>query len=236
MPAYDFPQFTDGRRGVRSPTVKCYNILSGGNPIQLHYIDDDIKGSSFSLDHILEGDGEHLGGYTKASIRSGTLNVQLDKADDTEPMPGHVIGLTKKSVEGFYQVREASFPGQRNNVVRGALNLVRIVNPFFTGLLSEDEGDTKRVTYSIAAMGTTETIDPQPVNHRTGATKAYSATLSSGAALPAGIAINASTGVITITKADVVAGVSTIKVVATDTLTNKRTLEGEATLVLTITA
>jgi hypothetical protein len=236
MSASDFPQFTDGRRALRSPTVKCYNILSGGNPIQLHYIDDDIKGSSLSVDHILEGDGEDLGSFTKRSMVSGSLNVQLDKADDPQPLEGHIIGLTKNLLEGFYVVREAAFAGARNNIVRGALSLRRIVNPFFTGLLSEDEGDTKRVTYSKATMGTTETIDPQPVNHRTGATKAYSATLSSGAALPAGIAIDAGTGVITVTKADVAEATVTIKVVATDTLANKRTLEGEATLVLTVTA
>lgn len=236
MSASDFPQFTDGRRGLRQPTVKCYNLLLSSAPRQYHYIDDDIKGSSFTIDHILEGDGEHLGGFTKKSLTSGPLNIQLDAADQPAPVEAHVIGLMKNLVEGFYTVSESSFPGKAKDVVRGSLSLKRIVNPFFTGLLSEDEGDTKRVSYSKATMATTEDIDPQPVNHRTGATKAYSATQSDGTALPTGVAINVSTGVITITKATVAESTWTIKVVATDTLANKRPLEGEATLVLTVAA
>lgn len=236
MSASDFPQFTDGRRGLRQPTVKCYNLLLNSAPRQYHYIDDDIKGSSLSIDHILEGDGEHLGSYTKKGLTAGNLNLQLDTADQPAPVEAHVIGLMKNLVEGFYVVTESSFPGKAKEVLRGSLSLKRIVNPFFSGLLSEDEGDTKRVSYSKATMATTEDITTAPVNHRTGSTKAYSATQSDGTALPTGVAISSSTGVITITKATVAESTWTIKVVATDTLANKRPLEGEATLVLTVAA
>ena len=233
----DTPSLTDGRRAIKDPIVENLNVLVSAVPLRYHYIDDSLKVSGRLTKHELEGEGDLLGFDVKSSgAREGNMNLQLDKATDTPPDVGHILKVTKGTSIRFYGVVDAPVPNKRNDVVRIGPSLLQLMNPFFQGLLSADEGDTLRQTYSIATMGTTETITTNPQNHRTGSTKAYSATLEDGTALPTGIAINASTGVITVTKATVSAAVSTIKVVATDTLANKRTTEGEATLVLTITA
>lgn len=242
----DFPTMTDGLRAVRKPTVRCYNLLSGGSARRYHFVSDDIKGSSLSIDHILEGAGAHLGGFVGSGMYSGTLNIQLDRADDPVPQAAHVVSITKKrsavDVETFYVVTEDGAPNEVNNVVRAALAVKRIVNPVLTGLLSEDLGDTKQASYSKAAMGTTETIDVGGKNLRTGSTVTYAATQSDGSALPAGIAISSSTGVITITKADVAEGTVTIEVTCQDLKSTlptdhpARTRTGIATLILTIAA
>lgn len=242
----DFPTITDGRRGVRSPIVRCYSLLSGNAPRRYHYVSDDIKATALAIDHTLEGDGAHLGSFSRKSTVSGTVNIQLDRADDPVPDAGHVLSLTKRvngvDVESFYVVREPGQPNERNNVVRCALGVVAIVNPVLTGLLSADLGDTKQQTFSKATMGTTETIATSGRNTRTGATVTYSATQQDGTALPAGVAINASTGVITVTKADVAEASYAIAVVCQDVLSTlptdhpMRTRQGEALLLLTVTA
>lgn len=235
MSAPDFPSFSDGRRAVRFPTVKCYNHLVSSAARQYHYIEDDIKHAGLSVDHMLEGDGEHVGGYAKAGLRSGNLAIQLDAADDPVPLPGHVIGLTKNSgTEEFYVVTDTSAPNKRNDQVRLALTVKRIINPFFTGLLSSDLGDSLAYTFSKAAGNAS--ITAAPVNHRSGATKAYSGIQSDGTALPAGLTVNAATGVIDITAATIATGSYEIEVIATDTLSGKRTLSGSNVLKLTVTA
>jgi hypothetical protein len=233
----DFPTFTDGRRAPRQPIVKCWNILSSNLPVRFHWLSDDIKTSGMSVDHIIESSGEHVGGFAGASARKGNLTLLLDNADDAVPQPGHVISLQKGAVTEWYKVDESSAPNQGKNQVTITLTVTRLIHPLFTGLLSEDEGDLKRVTYSIASMNATETITAAPVNTRSGATLTCAlAAEGESAALPAGVAIDATTGVITITKASVVAGTYYIDVTCQDVLANKRTLKGGCHLVLTITA
>lgn len=236
----NFPTMTDGRRGPRQPIVKCWNILESSLPKRYHWLKDSIKASGMSLDHLVEDTGEHVGGFSGASARKGSLTILLDDAADKIPLPGMVIELVKAGaaapVSSYYRVDEADEPMEGKQQVTVTLTVTRLVHPFFTGILSEDEGDTKRVTYSIATMGTTETITAAPVNHRTGSTKAYSLLALNDTTTFPGIEINASTGVITITKASVAAGVYEVDVLATDTLANKRTLKGGCKLVVTITA
>jgi hypothetical protein len=170
------------------------------------------------------------------------MDLQLNYPTDVMPIPAHILRVTKGTVVKYYGISDANWPGERNAPVRGSVTLIQMIMPFFRGLLSADLGDTLQLTYSIATMAATETLDPLPTNHRTGATKAYSATLEDGSALPIGVTISSTTGVISSVKATVVAGTYVIKVVGTDILTTLpsnhawRQLDCEQTLILTITA
>jgi hypothetical protein len=233
----DFPTFTDGRRSPRQPIVKCWNILEDALPKRYHWLKDDIKVSGMALDHVIETTGEHVGGFSGASARKGTLTLLLDSADDSYPLPGHIVSIQKGAVLGWYRVDDASAPNDGKQQVTVALTVTRIIHPFFSDLLSEDEGEVSRQTFSIAAISVTTTITPDPVNHRTGSTKLYELTPEGEtASLPAGVAIASSTGVITLTAASLVAGTYYLDVTAKDTLAPKRTLKGGNHLVLTITA
>lgn len=226
----DFPSFTDGRRGVKDPVVT--NLMTG---TVYHYIKDSFKVGGRAIDHELEGEGDHLGSDTKSSgCEKGVLNIQLNKATDDAPQVAHVLKVVKGTSTKYYVVTEEPHDMERNNVVRLGVPLTQVVNPFFSALVSAAEGDTYRKTHSKAQA---DWVFPTlPVNHRTGSTKAYSATQSDGSAVPAGFVINAGTGIITVTSATIAIGVYTIKVVGTDVLAPYTDREGEATLELTVTA
>ncbi len=236
MSDHDFPTMMDGRRAPRQPTVKCWNLLLDDLPRKYHWLKDDIKVSGYSLDWLIESTGEHLGGFSGASARKGPLTVLLDDATDPVPLPGHVVSITKGAITGWYRVEETSEPMEGKAQVTLTLTLTRMVNPFFTGLLSADEGDTFRLELSLATMDPVTTIATNPVNHRDGSVKAYSLEpLGETTAFP-GITIDPATGEISVAVATAVAGVYELDVLATDTLTNKRTLKGGCRLVVTITA
>lgn len=227
---------TDGRRGLRDPIVELLNILVAGLPYRLHYIDDSLAEAGRTIDHELEGEGDHLGSDTKSSgCEKGAYNLQMDKASDTPPSAAHVLRVTKNpGVVKCYVITAMPKPMKRNDVVRIAPAVTQIMNPFFFGLLSQFEGDTLRSTFSKAAGNST--IATLPINHRTGATKSYTAALDDGSALPAGVVIDAATGIISITAATVAVGLYTVKVVALDVLVPYTNREGEGTLILNVTA
>jgi hypothetical protein len=227
----DYPSFTDGKAGLKDPT--CRNVAAA---LYYHWIEDSLKEGAVSIDHILEGEGDVLGSDTKANgSKTGTIKIQLNLATDTKPRPGHIIELIKGATTEYYVVTEMPVENKRGDVVRLSIPVKLIIHPFFTGLQSVAEGDTLRLTKSIATPSTS-TLATTPVNHRTGATKAYSALQSDGTAMPAGVAISSSTGVITFTHASLVAGTYTILVTATDTLTPYTARESDDTLILTVTA
>jgi hypothetical protein len=239
----DLPSLSDGSRGITDPIVENLNVLVSSVPLKYIFLSDTFKVAG----RVTQFDTPEEGVILGMDIRStgpqvGGLNVQLKKATDVVPLPAHTIKITKGTGIKYYGVTDGDNPNQRNAPVRITPTLQERINPFFQGLLSSDLGDAKQQSYSIATMGVTETITTNPQNHRSGATKAYAATLSDGSALPAGVAINASTGVITVTKASVVAGVYNILVTASDTLATLPAdheyylLEGIGTLYLTITA
>jgi hypothetical protein len=232
----DYPSYTDGKKGLRDPICQNISVLVGGLPLAYHWIKDTLKMQGRVIEHILEGEGDHLGSDTKSTgVKKGMINIQLVNATDAFPLPGHVIEVIKGANDEFYIVSETPEDMERNQVVREGFPVVQAIHPVFKGLQSAAEGDTLRLTKSIAAGGTT-TLDPQPVNLRPGATLLYSALQSNGAALPDGVAISSSTGVITFTHASLVTGTYTILVDCLDTLVNKTDRQGEATLVLTVTA
>ncbi|HVT74584.1 MAG TPA: Ig domain-containing protein [Lacunisphaera sp.] len=239
----DTPSLTSGRRAIKDPVVENMNVIVNGAPQRYHFIKHGFKVSSKLSKHNREGDDVNLGfDVRRGGPKEGPLDLQLNYPTDAFALAAHILRLTVGSRVEYFGISEDSWPEERLMPVRGSVTCLQLLNPFFAGLLSADLGDTLQTTYSIATMGTTETLDPKPTNHRSGATKAYSATQEDGSALPDGVAINASTGVITLTKADVVAGTYVIKVVATDTLTSLpsnhpwRQLDCEQTLILTITA
>jgi hypothetical protein len=233
----DSPSLTSGRKSIKDPIVENLNVLVASVALRYHFIDDSLKVVGRVIEHALEGEGDVIGFDIKSEgVEKGGLNLQLDSPTDVAPQPGHRLKVTKGTSIKYYGVSEGGAPNKRNDVVRPSPSVIQEINPFLSGLLSETEGDLKRQSYSIAAMGATETVATTPINGRTGGVIAVTATQSDGSALPTGVAINASTGVITVTKATVLAGVYTIQVVVTDTLTGYSTRSGEATLVLTITA
>lgn len=228
----DYPSFTDGKAAIKDPTIRNYAANK-----YYHFISSSITESAVSIDHTLEGEGDHLGSDTKATgVKIGTINIQLLLATDQQPRPGHIMELIIGSTTEYYVVTGMPAETKRGDVVRLAVPVKLIIHPFFGGLQSVAEGDTLRLTKSISTGGPTSTLATTPLNHRTGSTKAYSALQSDGSALPAGVAINATTGVITFTHASLVAGSYTIEVTATDTLSPYSQRESSDTLILTVTA
>jgi hypothetical protein len=235
MSDQDFPTFNDGRRAPRQPTINWWNVLVGGLPTSLIWLEDDIKASGYSVSHTVESTGEPLGGFSGASVRSGTVSIQVDDASAPIPLPGHVVSIIKGSVTNWYVVEEVSDPFKGKEAVRLTLTLRRIINPFFTQLLSPDEGDTFRITFSKG--GGDKTYAGLPVNTRTGATIACAlAPLGTTGSVPAGVTIGATTGIIAVTAATVAIGVYQLDVTCADTLLNKRTNTGGNQLWLTVTA
>lgn len=230
------PSFTDGKAGVRSPTLRNLSVLVSGSPLVYHYVKESLKEEGMSLEHVLDGEGVFLGSDTKGTgKKSGTISLQYKKATDAVALPGHVLELVKGASTEYYVVQEDPEEIERRSVKRASPSVLRIMHPFFTGLQSQALGDTLLLTKSIATPSTS-TLATNPVNHRTGSTKAYSALQSDGSALPAGVAISSSTGVITFTHASMVAGTYDIKVTALDTLAGYDDLESQNTLLLTVTA
>lgn len=241
MPAT--PSLTSGRRSIKDPIIENLNVLVNGSPLRYHFIDDSLKIPGALNKHELEGEGVNLGFTARsAGAAEGGMNLQLDLPTDAVPLTGHILRKTVGSVIRYFGVTDGSEPMSRNAPVRVAPTLLEIINPFFRGLLDADLGDSKQSTYSKATMGTTETIDTQPTNTRSAATKAYSATQADGSALPTGVAIDSGTGIITITKATVAESSWEIVVVCTDTLSTLpsghpyRVLGCEQRLYLTVTA
>lgn len=239
----DSPSLTSGRRGVKDPVVENLNVLVSGNPLRYHFIKHSLKVPARLTRHDMEGEGINLGFDVRAvGAEEGTIDLQLDKATDALPLPAHILRKTIGSVVKYFGVTDGSQPVERNSVIRISPSLLQIINPFFKGLLSQDLGDTLQASYSKATVttSTTATLDPQPVNTRTGATLAYAATQEDGSALPAGVTISPTTGVITLTGAALVIGTYTIKVSMTDLITTLpanhpwTTLAAEQTLILTI--
>lgn len=229
--------FTDGKAGLKDPVLVNLNVLVGGSPLAMHWTKDSLKAMGRTIEHTREGEGDWLGSDTKASgVKKGSISLQMNAATDVTPSPAHILQLTKGAVTEFYIVGEDGGENERNQVVKGTYPVVQAIHPFFKGLLSVDLGDSLALTKSIATGGPTSTLATNPVNHRTGSTKTYSALQSDGSAVPAGVAINASTGVITFTHASLVIGVYTIKVTALDVLTGQENRESENTLILTVTA
>ncbi len=237
----DTPSLTDGRRAIKDPIVENLNVLVSSAPVRYHFISHSLKIAGRLTPFELEGEGTILGfDVRSAGPKTGGIRLQLNKPTDAIPQAAHILRLTVGTRIEYYGVTEADDPEERNAPVRIAPTLHQMVNPVFKGLLSEGLGDTKQTTFSKLAGDTT--IDPEPVNTRSAGTKAYSATQEDGSAIPAGLAINASTGVLSITAATIATGTYIIKVVVSDVLATLptdhpyRTLEGEATLILTVTA
>ena len=220
---------TDGKSGLKNPTVRCFNLLDGSSqPRRYHYIDDNISQAAVSIDHDLEGDGDPLGSDTQAGREAGVLNIQCEQIDQPAPFPASVIELNKVGVAKYYVVTAEGAQFKRNDMKRYALPVKRLYNPFCSGLLGP------LGNYFEVSKAATSTLSAAAVNTRAGATVAYALAMVDGTALPAGLAINSSSGMITLTA--VAQATYELEVTITDTLTGKRERKGTGTISLTVTA
>lgn len=237
------PQQTDGKHGLRSPTLSCLNLFSSGTtPQTYHYIDDDIKVAGVTTEHALENDGSPLGSDVRTGFEKGNISLQYDKASDSEILPGFVVILNKGitdavtgSTDKYFQVNEAPPAAKRNQVKRAKLAVTRMYNP--VSILCQGALGNYYEAPACSNAGADVTVAPNFANWRTGTVKSYTALSQDNSALPTGVSINAGTGLVTINHTTAVIGTYFIVITATDTLSATTPLrEGTALVKITVTA
>lgn len=209
---YPNPSYVDGLAAVVALSVYCYN----NQATYMTYSGDPSLGAPQT--DLQDSDKRTIGTVGYTSPRKGTLQLQYKLATDEIPgaqnliLPNFILSFRGR----YYIAGEPKTTIVKNDVIKIAVPVVELANPFIPNLLStigqqlaRNQAAGSGFTQSAAASGT-----------RTGANLAYSLETfgTPGSAAPSGFAINASTGLITYTPTQP-AGTYDLRVVVSDTVT-----------------
>lgn len=230
------PQHTDGYSATLGPLVQCLNLSgSGDTPATTYqrydYLSDTLTTEGADQDH-QDGDLTHLGGFTAAGKKAGSISVKVGRVTAKFPLPGHIVEFDDGTGSEFFVCTAPGSARTRNNVKTAGLNLKGLVHPFPLECLSEAYGSRALKTQAAGALAGSFTTALTAKNTRTGATVAWSLAAEPGETVPAWLSINASTGALSGTA---VAGTYNLRIIITDTLAGFDTRQGFGRLSLTIT-
>lgn len=196
-------QYTDGRAITAEVTFTDLNNL------QVYFGEKAKRSKSGQVTKSYTSEGEPAGSQVKGDFKEGSINFTYALSTDEDPgsVKAIEIGHVLKYRSEWWLVTKNDADDTKGAAMAGSLSILRVENPVFEGLLSQ-EGDYKAFTKTVGTAWTTTQV---ATNTRAGATVTYAL---EGA--PAGMTVAASTGVITWTTP--VVGTYSFKIVATDAL------------------
>lgn len=225
------PVMTDGRIGIQNPIVECLNYAGDGTTYQRYeYLSDNIDREAVEKEHT-DADGGPLGSDTREGFEKGSINLMVTKASHSIARPGHVVRLDTGGGFEYYVAGKFGRARTRNEQIKGALAVKRLIHPVIATLLSSAYGQGYAHAQAAGALAGAF-LTPTTLNTRVGGTLAYTLAAAPGSTVPGWLSINASTGVLSGTA---VAGTWEVDVIATETLTGFATHQGFGRLSLTIT-
>jgi hypothetical protein len=214
------PTFNDGINADLTLTARNLNL-----GVDYVSADADIEETVIEKD-VTDVDGNVIGGSTKTSIRSGSLNCQYDlETDEKDGDPKNVRAAHVWLFRGrYYRGGAVKSKLKRAEAITFSVGVKELQNPL-PNLLSA----AGQVATDTKASGSAYAKNVTALNVRTGATLSWALEDA-----PSGMVISGTTTG-AISWPTPVAGTYTVKVKCTDTLAGERTRVGASYLKLTVT-
>lgn len=197
------PQYTDGR------SITADIVFTNLNNGQLYQGESAKRSKKGQVTKSYTSEGEPSGSQVKSDFKEGSINYTYALATDEDPgsVKAIEIGHIIKYRGEWWEVTDQGADGKKGESLAGTISTLRVENPVFESLLSQ-EGDYKIFTKTV---GTAWAQTITAVNTRAGATVTYSLEDA-----PSGMTINASTGAISWPTPTV--GTHKFKVICSDVL------------------